>query len=187
MNDNPTTTTEQQRREHIAALGLSLKAEIATDGGPEKPSRWNVTLSRGSKEYTTTYTMGSSYRLKVTSFQALTTAKPTWPTAEKGQRVPMRSPYGKMTPHTEELLTSPRNSRPEPPELEGVLFCLLRDAESVRYGEPFEEWCAQCGLSNDSIKARATFDACHDVWHGLVGLGLTTEELDILGELFVDY
>lgn len=44
------------------------------------------------------------------------------------------------------------------PTASGVLSCLLSDASSA--DQPFADWAADCGYSNDSIKALAMFKAC---------------------------
>jgi hypothetical protein len=44
------------------------------------------------------------------------------------------------------------------PKIESVLECLFLDSDAHDYS--FSEWCDNCGYDNDSIKARAMYDAC---------------------------
>ena len=54
-----------------------------------------------------------------------------------------------------------RKHRVRTPKVEDVLDSLTSDADSVIGTDyVFDEWCADMGLSNDSIKAKATFDKC---------------------------
>jgi len=75
-------------------------------------------------------------------------------------------------------------TRAEPPTLDEVLWSVHLDASGVRHGQSFEDWCAEYGSDDDSIKARAAFDACRDEWSGLVRLGADFDALDLL---FEDY
>ena len=77
-----------------------------------------------------------------------------------------------------------RYSAPVPPTLAEVVWSLNSDASTVRHGQPFEEWCGFGADDPDSIKALAMFNACRDIWAGLVRLGADFDELDVL---FQDY
>ena len=46
-----------------------------------------------------------------------------------------------------------------PPDVVDVLYSLMLDASAIDAGG-FSEWCADMGLDDDSIRARAIYDAC---------------------------
>lgn len=46
------------------------------------------------------------------------------------------------------------------PKLSDVLHSLILGASPVLNGETFQDWCANCGYSDDSIKAKAVYDTC---------------------------
>lgn len=46
-----------------------------------------------------------------------------------------------------------------PPSVADVMYSLLCESESLDYSS-FSEWCENLGYSDDSIKARAAYDAC---------------------------
>lgn len=52
------------------------------------------------------------------------------------------------------------------PTAREVLHSLLMDAVDA-HENPFSDWCANLGYSDDSIKAKAVYDLCADRWHQL--------------------
>ena len=50
-------------------------------------------------------------------------------------------------------------ARTKPPTVEDVLMCLMSDAQSVAYGQTFEDWAGELGYDEDSRKAERTFKA----------------------------
>lgn len=61
--------------------------------------------------------------------------------------------------------------KPNPLE---VLSCIARDYLSTDH-VPFSDWCADFGYDADSIKARATYDACRETGLRLLNLILVSE------------
>lgn len=45
------------------------------------------------------------------------------------------------------------------PKIIDVLMCLVLDAQVIECGS-FSDWCAEYGYSDDSIKAKETYEAC---------------------------
>ena len=45
------------------------------------------------------------------------------------------------------------------PTVEDVLMCLMSDAQSVAYGQTFEDWAGELGYDKDRRKAERTFKA----------------------------
>jgi len=53
----------------------------------------------------------------------------------------------------------------KPPTLTDVLHCLFLDSSA--HEQCFSDWCNECGYDNDSIKAKATYDACIENYYRL--------------------
>lgn len=70
------------------------------------------------------------------------------------------------------------------PKLPDVLHSLLLDGAAV--DQTFEDWCAELGYSDDSIKARDTFEQCERIGKALAR-AFTRAELDELREAFREY
>ncbi len=63
----------------------------------------------------------------------------------------------------------------KPPKIEDILYSLTMDADAIQY--EFSDWCDSIGYDTDSIKAKATFDACRDNAVKLMQLGFGIDEL----------
>ena len=50
------------------------------------------------------------------------------------------------------------NSRPVPPTLDSVLYCLVIDTKAT--SRTFAEWCNEMGYDEDSRRALATYESC---------------------------
>lgn len=70
------------------------------------------------------------------------------------------------------------------PKLPDVLHSLLMDGAAI--DQTFEDWCAELGYSDDSIKARDTFEQCERIGKSLAR-AFTRAELDELREAFQGY
>ena len=55
------------------------------------------------------------------------------------------------------------------PTIAKVLYSVTEDAISAR-DYSFEEWCANLGYSDDSIKAKNIYDTCLSYWHDMCRL-----------------
>jgi len=72
------------------------------------------------------------------------------------------------------------------PKLPDVLHSLLLDGAAHFDSQTFEDWCADYGYSDDSIKARDTFETCERIGKALAR-AFTRAELNDLREVFQDY
>ncbi len=145
--------------------GIEFKAVCVDAGDRKSQSRWIVILSKGGQSLETSYTEGSAHRrVKKT---------PLFPVPfkgyKRGQRVPQRWNQRLSVDEAHFLET---RTEPIPPTLESVVECLVMDADCVRHGQTFEDFAVDMGLDTDSRKAEKTYNACRDIWAGLIRLGL---------------
>ena len=143
----------------LVKMGFKLKSRLTKDdfNGREGDSHWEVTISRNDCSYTTDYHQGCAYRRY-----------------RGGKKIKF--------PYTGGTLEQNKRTIPIEPTLTDVLYCLVSDAQCAR-DVSFAEWAADMGYSDDSIKAKATYDACRDCYFELRRLC----DLDELSELFQDY
>ena len=74
--------------------------------------------------------------------------------------------------------------KPKAPTVASVLHSLILDSGAM--GQSFNDWCANCGYSNDSIKALDTYRQCQSIGERLRMLW-TTAQLDALRDALQDY
>ena len=74
-------------------------------------------------------------------------------------------------------------SKPVAPNLDDILYSLVMDSSAI--DETFEDWCADFGYDEDSIKANETYRACQKSAKTLKQLGFN--DLDALRDMFQDY
>jgi len=72
------------------------------------------------------------------------------------------------------------------PSLDSVCHSLLSDGSAFFDGQRFEDWAADLGYSEDSIKAKETFDACDEIGRELAR-ALSRDELAGLREWASNY
>ena len=72
------------------------------------------------------------------------------------------------------------------PTLNDVCHSLLSDGTAFFDGQCFEDWAADFGYSDDSIKAKETFEACDKIGREL-SRALSRDELDGLREWASNY
>jgi len=72
------------------------------------------------------------------------------------------------------------------PKLEDVAHSLLLDGSAYFDGNTFENWCADFGYSDDSIKAKETFEACDKIGREL-SRALSREQVESLREWASNY
>ena len=168
-----TTTT-------IDTTGYSLSHETTDPGGYKKSSIHKVTVTGpNGRSYTTTYTMGPMGLWKTNYARGLNTICHL--PAKKGEEARTKKDWKRKGDWVEDY---DQQTTHRPIGLENVLWCLLMDANCVRHGQSFNDFCDELGMSNDSIKAKESFDACRDTWSGLIGIGA---DLDKLDEMYQDY
>lgn len=181
MTDNEKLTAEQIA-EQLSADGYTLEFSVVNPGGYNVASEFACTIKRGRAEFKTPYTKGCGHRRWKSKF-VYGVADSIWAGIfKRGQRVTLsQSKYRIDSEPAREFNTL---TEPEAPTLDEVLYSLSRDADCVRHGQTFEEFCADFGYDSDSIKAKGIFDACRETWSALVRFGADFEKLD---SLFQDY
>lgn len=156
--------TERNPGDRIAELermGLSLSATFipfsqSRSKSDKNPSlNWLVTIKKDGREVITTdYMQGSGH--------APAYKNPTRFTGTNAQRdeYTTRQRIAKECETGKEWKTLVIGGRPLPlPALDEVMYSLVMDASAIDAGS-FADWCAEYGYSDDSISARATYDAC---------------------------
>lgn len=188
--------------EEIAAQlqqdGWTLTYTVRDPGGYGMEAVFEITVARqGRNAFTTTYTKGCGLR----RWRERAALLGTWPLINgywaadyhPGKRVSFSRPRLKALadcrPDQRErqrdvLNAFDRMTEAEPPTLVEAVAALVSDANCVRGGQSFAEFCEELGFSTDSIRARGTFDACRDTWAALLRSGA---DLDALTELLRDY
>jgi hypothetical protein len=73
-----------------------------------------------------------------------------------------------------------------PPNVAGVMHCLVSDSQYVMDGTTFEQWAGDLGYDVDSISALRTFEACQKQARDFAAL-LEPGDMDRLVDLFRDY
>jgi len=129
-------------------------------------SHWLVTIICNGHSHSSDYGYGAAYRHY------------TRPGGHPGKPVQF-SWNGRYTIHEYSELA---RSTPDVPDVRDVLYCLFIDAESVFHND-FDEWCERSCCSNDSIKAKETYDACCRTWTAMNRMF----DLEQLTELFENY
>lgn len=190
------TELEQSLTDKLTELGYSLSYVCTNAGGYHDSSEWQVTISRNNQTYSTTFSKGPGLRIWKATRQFPSTHAWT-DKIKRGKRVELTwnapnlltveecKAKGKDWQHQARVLEDFKLlTEPEKPTLPEVLSCLVSDANCVRFGQSFDEFCSDLGYDNDSRKAESTFNGCRDSWTGLVRLGANLDELD---ELFQNY
>lgn len=188
--------TSQEITDKLTADGWSIETTCTDPGGYNKESVYTVTLRRNGRKMSVEYRQGCGHRVWK-SRGPWGSAHPVyadyWAEFRKpGRRVQI--PYNLTMP-----ADCPPESRarqqavidafdgmtaPTVPTLADVLYCLVADAGSVRYGSDFADWAQEFGYDEDSRKAHKAFKGCVREWRGLVRLGADFDQLD---ELFQDF
>ena len=182
--------TDKAIEDQLTNDGWAITSVMTDPGTYKTPSKHTITIKLNGKQMQTPYTMGAAYRVWSKKAHRTTIAIGRGPWTQHDKRVlgqpkpgmPAPSPRESISlSHEEVLLKYTEGSKPE---LAQVIYSLLSDAEGVRYGQTFEKWAEEYGLSPDSIAALDTFNACTDIWRSLIRLGA---DLDQLEELFQGY
>lgn len=177
----------------LEADGWVMTYACQDAGGLKTPSVWAITLTHQGKRAVTEYTKGAAHRHWR---NRMTTPMLTafWQRyIQRGERVQSMLPDLKdpedcqkgMQQHQRQVFTEyAMLTKADPPTLDEVMYSLVMDASSVRYGQSFDDFCQEFGYSNDSISARENYDACVQEWQGILRMGA---DLDVLQEMFQDY
>lgn len=175
-----TTETESPK---IDLEGFTLKYVTTDPGGYKRESKHVVTVTGpNGRSYSTDYTMGPLRFWKRTPLPTLydDIFQAADGKALKGKEAHVLN--GMMNNRAVEQYNKLTTHRPI--ELADVMYCLVLDANCVRHGQSFDDYCDELGYDNDSIKVRKCFDNCRDIWSGLISIGA---DLDKLSAMFQDY
>lgn len=159
------TMTATEVREALEQDGWGISHVWKDTGGWNRPSVATATITRGRASYSTEFTQGAAHRVD-----------------RAGKSLINFGLSYSISQYDREQYD--RTTKPAPPTLDGVLFCLFSDAGSVRHGQTFEDFVGDFGLDTDSRTAEKWFNACRDTWAALVRLGA---DFDKLETLFQDY
>lgn len=157
----------------IAHHGLTMDAALEKDRGHKGPSRWRITIRKGTVEWTTTYHMGAVHRElpeRITLDGEIFPRRVTGRERAEYERARFKSA---RTLYEEALLSM---SKPVPPKLPEVLWSLAMDAESVRHGQSLSEFGRELGYT-DLQEGVNAYNGCLDEWRALVRFGLDLDEL----------
>lgn len=143
----------------LASYGVSYSAayfglEPDSLGGKTEMDRWKVKFSRdgGSVQEFDFYT-GLGLREDATAKEKKQAAWGYQGLTENDKKG--LTSYGRRY-----LADVEKLRKPVSPTAAGVLYCLIHDAEAAH--TTFRNWCDEFGYDDDSIKARATYDACQE-------------------------
>lgn len=178
--------------------GWTMTYETRDPGGYSEPAVFEVTVARqGRNAFSTTYTKGCGlrrWRTRPALLGEWSAINGYWACDySSGKRVSFSRPRLKaladcrpdQLEHQRQVLDAfNRLTEAEPPTLVEVIASLVCDANCVRGGQSFAEFCSDFGYSTDSVRAREAFDACRDTWAAMVRFGA---DLDALTELLRDY
>lgn len=129
----------------LEKLGCTLTTHfipwsLSRNAKEKHPSlNWVCAINRGTHSYSFPYTMGSGHC--------------------HAYQNPVRFSDGKKDEHaTKEAIQKECETghKSPPPTLEEVCYSLFMDA----YEGSFEDWCAELGYSDDSIKAKVMYEEC---------------------------
>jgi hypothetical protein len=185
---------ENRITETLTADGWGLHIVCKDSGGYDRQSKWKATLTRNGVSYAVTFRQGSG--LRVWKKGPLGCYAPVgaeyWAHyRQPGKRVSsflprLRAAKDCACPDSQRRIIDAFDglTTPETPTLADILYCIVSDVSSVRYGQDFSAWCSEFGENVDSRKAHRVYKACVKEWRGLVRLGA---DFDRLEALFQDF
>jgi len=152
----------------VADMGFKLSSTLVRDefDGRDGQSVWSVTIVRNGQSFATEYSMGSAHR------------------HYRGGQKFESHPYG--TRMSVDALVRYKQSIPDSPSIDDVLYCFVSDAQCVAYGQEFADFADELGYDEDSRKAEKAFNACRDEYFALVRM-CGQDGFEELCELFQDF
>lgn len=174
----------------LDAMGVTMCATFVPQsasrnaGKKENSLNWRITLSRNGRQVSKPldYSQGAAHCPAYSQPYAGTETTPYNRDGWKRRAVMQECETGKRAIYRDGYIST---GGPIPaPDLQDVFYCLLSDSSAIDAGG-FEDWCSDYGYSNDSITARAAYDACIDTAVALRA-AFTARELEQLQELFQD-
>ena len=153
--------TPEQIAEKLKKDGWSLTYTTTDKGGINRSSKFQVTIKRNNRQFTTEFSKGHRVWVKGAHLNAMYVPRKH---IKDGKQVEL---YSLLCPdkctdsqrkHQQaifdeyEMLT-----RPIPPSLDEVISSLITDANCVRFGQSFEDFCGDLCYDSDSRTAEKTY------------------------------
>lgn len=170
----------------LDALGVTLAAtfvpfSVSRNKDEKEPSlNWRVTLRKGGRDVIATDYMHGCGHCPAYKNPPLFPNSQRVDEYEKRKRIAQECETGKHA-----RLLGASGAPIEAPELADVFYSLLSDASAIDCRD-FSDWCDEYGFSDDSIKARESYDACLQIALKLRG-AFGEKTLAELRELFSEY
>lgn len=174
----------------LAAMGVTMCATFVPQsasrnaGKKENTLNWRITLSRNGRQVSKPldYSQGAAHCPAYSQPYAGTENTPYNRDGWKRRAVAQECESGKRAIYRGGHIAT--GGALSPPDLQDVFYCLLSDSSVIDAGG-FENWCSDYGYDSDSIKAKATYDACVETFAALRA-AFSARELEQLQELFQD-
>lgn len=143
----------------LVDMGFRIESVLVRDdfNGRDGQSHWSVTIIRNGQSMHVDYSQGCAYR-----YHRGTTHRPYVPK------------YG--NPTLQDVAVA-LQTKPTPPTLENVMYCVVMDAQCVMHGQTFEDFASELGYDEDSRSAEKCYNACRDAYFGLIRLGVSPDQL----------
>jgi len=170
--------TPEEITQNLTDRGFALASTLVRDdfNGRDGSATWAITITRNGQSFQTEYTAGAAHRYYPKRCRIV-------PLKHRGKRIPYNHLSSARTTHE---IERNKQSRPSEPELADVLCCIVWDAQSVMFGQTFEEFASDYGYDEDSRRAEKCYNACREAHYALIRL-CGNEGLEELQELFIDY
>ena len=173
MNNHETNPESTTATDPLADIVFSVRQiPVRTDGFMDESSRadpgrthWEYTLQRVCHKLTGQFSQGSAHRrwkklpgshlrmrLNEHDMKRLN--------VKAGERVGQHVLAHPRTIWMDEIVAE--MTEPMPPTLNGILSCLISDADGAD-ALTFEEWCSDFGYDTDSRKAERIFNECRRI------------------------
>lgn len=174
----------------LDAMGVTMCAAFVPQsasrnaGEKENTLNWRITLSRNGRQISKPldYSQGAAHCPAYSQPYAGTETTPHSRDGWKHRAVAQECESGKRAIYRAGHIAT--GGALPPPDLQDVFHCLLSDSSAIDAGG-FEDWCSDYGYNSDSIKAKATYDACVGT-HTVLRAAFTSRELEQLHVLFQD-
>ena len=198
------TLTPEKIAKILEGRGFHLMFTVVDPGGLNKASTFSVTIYRTVNDkpietncVKTLYHKGAAHRRWSNNFNRTYTAIHGYWGGEvhRGKQVQLSQKFlnlkdpaqckPEQRDHQQSIFDEfAQLTEPIPPTIDEVMYAMVMDAGMVRHGQSFKEFCDECGLDDDSIKAKESYDSCTEEWRAMVRLGVNFDAMD---ELFQDY
>ena len=155
--------THPELTAYIENLGVTYQAQFVPTVQPLQTIKypqlhWAITLTKGRRTLTTSYTQGQAHILKYKAFH-----KTPYDARLAQEMYRKTCETGILYNYFSETfgwMKRSRSPKVQPtPSLLDVLYCLIQDAGVLDYGS-FESWAQEWGYEIDSRKAETAYRTC---------------------------